>query len=291
MGSPARFDVASCQRPVDENRSSPADVDLRRACAGTLWACRCQLVYDVVWCSMLNAVPAVAIAGCAVVLVSHRQPHGEAKRLEQLFLLVLAAQLMSLQQFPFALAVYFCYGAPLLIVAALHVLAGLSGESQRMGWCLGALYLAFAVVWMNPAFNVGFAGGYSPNSRVMALPRSGLRVPQSDAQQYESVVKLIHQNSTPGSCILALPDCPEVYFLAGRKNPTRRLYDFFAEANGQGNDILQLLDKEAVPVVVINLAPSHSPPVDPTLLRQIARRYPAQERVNDFIVFRKPSPR
>ncbi len=258
-------------------------------CAAVLWACRFPLVYDMVWCSMLNAVPVVAIAGCSVVLASQRQPGELSKRSEQLFLLVLAASLLSLQQFPFALAVYFFFGVPLLVLAALHVLAGLSNESRRIGWCLGVFYLAFAVLWVNPAFNVGFSGGYSPDARLMDLPRSGLRVPQSDARQYEAVVRLVQQNSPPGSCILALPDCPEVYFLAARKNPTRRLYDFLTEPYAHGKDVRHLLETQAVSVVVINLKPSHSPPVDPGLLRQIQVRYPERRRVNHFVVFWKPA--
>ena len=252
-------------------------------CAAVLWACRSQLVYNVIWCSALNAVPVVCIAGCAFLLVSHRESGREAQRLEQLFLLVLAAQLISLQQFPFALAVYFFYGAPLLVLAGLHLIARLPGRSARVGLCLAAFYLAFAVLWMNPAFNVGFTGGWSPHARLMDSPRCGLCIPEREARLYESVVKLIQQNSSPGSSILALPDCPEVHFLADRKNPTRRIYDFLTDATGRGDEILDVLEEQPIPVVVINTRPLHSPPVDhAATLARLARIDRAGKTIEDL---------
>lgn len=254
----------------------------------TLWACRYPLIYDLVWLSMLNAVPAVAVAG-VVATMSGGQRGAPANEMERLFLLVLAAWMLSLQQFPFALAVYFFYGAPLLILAAANLFSRLPAAGRNLCVCVGGFYLAFAVLWLNPAFNVGFTGGYRAGARPMTSPRSSLRVPDSEAGQYEAIVRIVQDNAAPGSCILALPDCPEIYYLADRKNPTRRLYDFLTDVRERGRDVQQLMATGAIPVVVINLKPSHSPPVAKEFLGQLRQHYRERRRINHFLVFWQPA--
>jgi hypothetical protein len=52
------------------------------------------------------------------------------------------------------------------------------------------------------------------------LPRSGgLRVTADSAEMYQKLIPLIQRRAVD-RMIYAAPDCPEVYFLAGYKNPT-----------------------------------------------------------------------
>ncbi len=255
---------------------------------GALWACRYPLMYDLVWFSMLNAVPVVSVIA-GVACMPGGQQGGSAKGMERVFLLAVTAWMLSLQQFPFALAVYFFFVAPLLILAALHLVSRLPSAGRSVCVCVGGFYLAFAVLWLTPAFNVGFTGGYRAGARAMLSPRSSLRVPVGEAEQYEDVVRLVQQNSVPRSSILALPDCPEVYYLADRKNPTRRLYDFLTDVRERGRDVQQVIADGAIPVVVINLKPSHSPPVTKELMVQLRQRYRAGRRVSNFLVLWQPA--
>lgn len=253
-----------------------------------LWACRYPLGYDVVWCSARSALPLIVTAACILIVLDGRAAETHPRRMELLFTLASSALLLSLQQFPFALAIYFLYGAPLLILTAVYILAGLCPERQRVGWCLAWFYLAFSVLWMNPAFNLGLTKGYVRDARQIELTRAGLIVPDGHAQLYESLVKLIQQHSSPGNDILAFPDCPEVCFLAERRNPTRRLFDFLTPVNFRADDITHILENESVSVVVIHLEPEFSGHVEPELVRLVQRHYPARQRVGQFVVHWKP---
>ena len=97
---------------------------------------------------------------------------------------------------------------------------------------IAGYYLVFAVFLFTPGFIYDMGWRYSADRQTarLGLSRAGkLRVSPESAEEYERVVPLILQHSA-GRGILAGPDCPEVYFLAGRPNPTRMLFDFFEDA-------------------------------------------------------------
>jgi len=67
-----------------------------------------------------------------------------------------------------------------------------------------------------------------PMVAVPGLERSGLQIPPADAALYVELIDLIRRETPVDRAILALPVNPELYFLSGRRNPTR----FFNTAFG-----------------------------------------------------------
>jgi len=89
-------------------------------------------------------------------------------------------------------------------------------------------------------FAVGFANNRSiwalgvapyppPTVEPLAVTRGGLDVPVADRDTYDRLVAVLRQRVTTGT-ILAGPDSPEVYFLAGFENPTPAFFDVLSPA-------------------------------------------------------------
>jgi hypothetical protein len=74
-----------------------------------------------------------------------------------------------------------------------------------------------------------------------------------------------------------------VYFLTGKRNPTRILFDFFdADAPQYNQGILDALNSMEVKVVAISTDPWFSRPMNPALARAIAMRFPESQLIGKF---------
>ena len=104
-----------------------------------------------------------------------------------------------------------------------------------------ALYLLFAVVNTHPS---------REPSVPLTLARGGLVVGARDAARYDSLVGLLQAHAS-GGYVYAAPDCPEVAFLAGLKNPTRTIWEFLSDTIGRTERVLEALDEHAVTTVAI----------------------------------------
>ena len=109
----------------------------------------------------------------------------------------------------------------------------------------------------------------------------GIRVSRADKFQYEQLVKFVRRVAR-SEYIYATPDCAEVYFLAGFKNPTRTSYDFFDNPNGRVERIKKALEDHEVNAVVINQNPQYSPSPPPELMSWLEERYPWSIRIGAF---------
>ncbi len=105
---------------------------------------------------------------------------------------------------------------------------------------------------------------------------------EGDRAQYANVVGLIHQANGGKRYIYAGPDCPEVYFLSGTSNPTRTLHEFLHPMNV--DETLDVLDRHAIDVVVINQSPEFSGPLDSRLAEAFEKRYPYSATAGRFLV-------
>ncbi|MFP6750531.1 MAG: hypothetical protein VB855_02555, partial [Pirellulaceae bacterium] len=150
---------------------------------------------------------------------------------------------MTLIQYPYSTGIYFCYYAPLLILGVLAVVRSQAAGWQRSWTGIGLLALLFAVSMLN------FSSPRSLGVRSQSIARQGplsaradLAVNLQDLEDYGSLIELLERETSPGETIYAAPDCPEVYFLANRRNPTRTMYDIFDTRNDRERLILEMLE-------------------------------------------------
>ncbi|HWZ84992.1 MAG TPA: hypothetical protein VN032_02255, partial [Thermoanaerobaculia bacterium] len=219
--------------------------------------------YRLIW-SSARSLNVVAVIAGGVLLV--RSESLEDRTRQGIFLLMAVTALMSLVQFPFSAPIYFCYVAPLAGVT-LAAIALADGRAPRLlHLCVLVFYVLFGVVRMNPSYVFALGRYAKPYvaQTPLGLPRGGLRVPAADARVYRAVVAAVEQKAGGGG-MWAGPDCPEVYFLSGRRNPTREFFDFLGGPPEPPAAFVERLERGGVRAVVINRSPDFSPPLSPEL--------------------------
>ncbi len=245
--------------------------------------------YVVLWLTICYVAPCTVAAGCALVW---RWPWPADRpwttRRLQLWLLLCMTAMCSLVQVPVASWGYILYFAPIAILALLAILASRpSGPGLRSAIVAG-FFIVFGITAVNPNHIALWKGTYLPRAswrRVpLAIPRTGLEVNAIEADRYERIVRLLRAHSSPSGYIYAAPDCPELYFLSERRNPTRTLFDFLDDTVGRDARIARELDAHDVTAVAINTTPEFSPPVDAALGESLRGRYPDSAVVGDFVV-------
>jgi hypothetical protein len=239
--------------------------------------------YVRLWETLWWLPPWVMLAG-AVKIVTTDAPADHERRL---FAVFAAFGLTSLVAVPFAAPPYFFFAAPLLALLG----AGLVGRGpiRRQVWfgSVVAFLLLFTVLRLDPGFvrNLGFNPGRDVQTQVLDLPRSGgLKIDAAEKEEFETVVRMVDALAG-GPYIYATPDCPEIYFLSGKWNPTPTLFEFLdPEGTGSPKQILDMLDRRGVRVVVINRNPLFSAPVSSELVAGLQTRYPMAREVGRFLV-------
>ncbi len=257
-----------------------------------------QAVYRGVWHSLRPLVPVVTILGCLTLANALRgKTVGPASpRRQQLFLLLAIAGMGGLVQYPNAFGIYFGYVAPQLVLAMLFLVGEEPAAWRRIWIGVAAFYLLFAVVWLHRGFvlTTGVRFWQVDESARLELDRGGLRVAPRIAAAYEELVAVIDEHSPPGASIYATPDCPEVYFLSRRRNPTRTFYEIFEpdyrEPRDRNRRLLAMLEAHDVDLVVLHWSPKFSDPVGEDLLAEIRARYPYRAAVRPFTVHWRERP-
>ncbi len=242
-------------------------------------------VYMAMWYAARSALVVGTLAAVALLAASARSERQSVERRLGLFVVVASAALVNLVQYPYAFGIYFCYAAPLIILALTYVVAATPAAPARAHVGLLVVALVFAVLWMNRGFVRDLGGRYTALAQrtPLAGDRGGLRVSAPEADLYRRLVAAIQAHSGDGDFIYATPDCPQVYFLAERRNPTRTFYDFFdadyADPPARRARLLALLEERAVAVVVIHWQAEFSKTYDPEFVRAVVARFPNQESV------------
>jgi hypothetical protein len=118
----------------------------------------------------------------------------------------------------------------------------------------------------------------------LRLPRAGnLKVDSYTATEYGALIPFVQRHAR-SAYIYAAPDCPEVYFLSGLRNPTRTFFDFFDDSTKCTQHILSVIDSHNVNVVVVLTTPSFSPAVSPDLKKMLERWFPYWVNIGRFEV-------
>jgi hypothetical protein len=249
-------------------------------------------VYAIVW-ELLRLVPLAAAATGVLVLCRMRTEKHEQESAGRTFLWLALAALFSLVQYPLAHGIYFLYFAPILFLATANLLA----QAEHFAWPTvrpaGAALLTFVILfggnWVYAANPTLYGVSYSPcnwNAR-LSTDRARIRYDAATARIYNSLIDEVRRHSSRGSCILALPDCPEIYYFTGRRNPTRTFYDAFDGDYGQAERdqrILRLIDRHDINVVVLREWGAVSPlAVSDDLFSELHRRFPHQRQIGDSV--------
>lgn len=253
--------------------------------AGLILAPSAYNGYIAVWSSAYWVIPILVSVG-AFLLAREERNFQTAVARQRVFLLLSVAALCSLVEFPFSSPIYFCYVAPLAILALAAVLQPFAHKSRVLLSLVYAALLIFIIVEVTPGFIYVMGYRYHPDVQHAAinLPRAGgLRVDPQTAALYNEVIPLIRAHAGDGE-IYAAPDCPEVYFLSGYHNLTADIYDFLDIKSGQSETILRVLRNLRVRVIVLNDKPPLSAPVPSDLYQQIASRFPETKKVGAFEV-------
>jgi hypothetical protein len=233
-------------------------------------------------------IPFVVVGGSLLLWQSHRtaQLSTNPGTQEQLFVVLAVVSLCALVQFPFAAPIYFCYVAPLAILGSLALLRLFPKIPKPLIGVFFSGFLLFAVFRVTPpyVYVMGFYYQANPETQVLDLPRAGnLRVDQESVNTYTQLMPLIREHAGKEE-IYAAPDCPQVYFLAGYKNPTASAFQMFDQRYSNDQEILNLLEGRNIRLVVLNRKPDFSPLVAGDLREALMKRYPSEALVGNFVV-------
>ncbi len=246
-------------------------------------------VFRAVWYSVRPLIPLATLVGCG--LLARGDLDVPPIRRQQLFLLLSTASLLSLVQYPESFEVYFAYTAPAAALALAAVVHYRKGAPLKLHAVVLGCYLAFAAVWLHRALPQALARGFWKVTldAPLAVERGGLKMPRRMADTYRQLVHRVRSHSAPGSYIYAAPDSPEVYFLSGRRNPTRTFFDFFdhdyaGDSPARAERIMALLEEHRVEVVVFKQTPQFSR-LSGALLREVPPRFPNRIEVYPYSIF------
>jgi hypothetical protein len=242
------------------------------------------LALTVALASALGVIPVLVVAALLVLLV---QPQDSASRSEdnqQIVLLLTMTVLLSLVQFPYANVTYFCYVATLATLLAARLISMLVQPPRLILVTAVAFYVAYAAIVINVHFTDPRDTDYA--STPITLPRAGgIRVPRYDAVEYMELIPFI-QGLAGDNPILAGPDCPEVYFFSGHKNPTPIFFDSLEQPQEYKKLMLALIDRsDFINVAVVNESPGASYAQLKLLHELVPLRFSKSRKIGRFTVY------
>ncbi len=232
--------------------------------------------YRGIWTATWTLLPVLVVLGLVVLIGKCRLEEIDDRRRQQVFLLLSVTAACSLIQFPFTGATYFCYVAPLLLLAVTAILSMVRQIPRLALAGVVVFFLSYAVFEVTPGFVFKMGNIYAPDIQkaTLALPRVGpLRIDSIDAKEYTDLARIVLEHAR-GPYLYCTPDCPEVYFLFGFKNPGRTLFDFFDERTDRTARILAGLRGHNVNLVVLNRIPTFSGQVPNDLKAALEQEFP-----------------
>lgn len=244
-----------------------------------------DLAYLIGLTSALGAIPVLVVAALLALSAKpqFRQPGLEGD--QQVALLLTMTALFSMIQFPYSTPGYFWYVAPLVVLLAAALISRFSRPPHILLRVTIAFYLLFPIFVLRPRF-MGSRHPLDSDDTALILPRAGgLRVSKISATGYAELITFV-KNLAGGKPILAAPDCPEIYFLSGAKNPTPVLYDSLEDPRNYERDIQAVLNRpNFLKVVVVNDAAVSAVYQSQLLHSLVVARFPSSRRIGSFTVY------
>lgn len=238
--------------------------------------------YQLIWQAGRGVAALLPVAICGILMSGYA--HGTRER-RLLFGFAAFLAWSSLVQVPFSAPIYFCYVAPLAVVAGV-ALAGHNAALLRPAVPVSAVVLlTFALVSMNRGYVYNLGAAHQPLAidTPLDVERASLRVSRADAVSYRRVAELISSHIGEGQ-LVAGPDAPEVYFFAGRFSPSDTLFDFFTDQVSAEGGLSDMPGLSTANVVVLNHGRSFSPGPSAHLAAKVRRMFPKSEGVGTLEV-------
>jgi len=248
--------------------------------------------YLTMWYTTTSLLPVGVILG--VVLLARARPSDASHSPQEssLFLLLSLAAFVALVQFPFGAPVYFCFVAPLGVLAWLAMVrhTSLRAAAVRVfpvALLAGVVGFGF-VVNHSVLYSDGTRPDGNPQTVVLERDRAWIRVSPSHRDVYLEVMALLRAHAR-GDYIYAGPDTPEIYALTRLRNPTRSLFDYLDPTDSaRGQKLLGTLRRRGVTAIVVNSRPGFSARLEMSTVAHLRHEYPAHERVGPFDVRWRP---
>jgi hypothetical protein len=253
-----------------------------------LFSRRLDLALTVSLASALAIIPVLVVAALLVLLAKPQDATSRSDGNQQIVLFLSLTALLSLIQFPYSDVTYFCYLATFVALLT----ASLISRFERPPRVILVVAVAFYIAYAATVTNVHFMGNPSDSdyaSTALALPRArGLHVPKHDAIEYSELIPFI-QHLAGDRPILAGPDCPEVYFLSGLKNPTPVFFDSLEQPQEYEKLVRAILERpDFLKVAVINESPEFSLSQQKLLHELVSSGFPKSRKIGQFTVCWRP---
>jgi hypothetical protein len=269
------------------------DIVATAALAAVLLLSAATLVgYVTMWFATTSLLPVGVVLGVVLLGRARTLEPGSASDRSYLVLLLGLSAFVGLVQFPFGAPVYFCFVAPLAMLAWVAMFRHTSlrasvGRVFPVALLAGIVGFGF-VVNHNVLYWDGTHPNGNPQTVVLDRDRAWIRVSPSQRDVYLEVMGLLRAHAR-GSYVYAGPDTPEIYALTGLRNPTRSLFDYLDPTDSaRGQNLLRTLRRHGVTAIVVNARPGFSMPLEPSTLVRLREDYPVHERVGPFDVRWRP---
>jgi hypothetical protein len=201
---------------------------------------------------------------------------------------VFYAQVALLQQIP----IYLFYSLPLSFAALLWLLRN-RGRRTVLALSLGAVFLAGVSLYYHAAQPIGrLLSGTIRGERIglvpaTTLPRTGLWIDPESLRVYTEVVQTIQAETQPTDTIFVLPNKPEFYFLAERRNPFR----LWNTAIGVRNEmeaavVMNVLRQQPPRIVVIDPEDRNNSSYSNEMIAYVRSTYRLVKTVSNFEIYR-----
>jgi hypothetical protein len=247
-----------------------------------------DLAFIVGLTSALGIIPVLALAGCLALFAQPQVTESGSESHQRVALLLTMAALFSLIQFPYATPGYFYYLAPLAALLAAALTARLARPPRIILCSATVFYILFPIYVIRPYFQGSHLHPAPENTPLLLSRVGGLHVTRESAKQFEELIPFV-KNLAGENQIFAGPDSPEVYFLAGLKNPTPFLFDSLRDPDDYEREVRSLFDSsDFIKVAVLNNTIGTATHQLLVLRSFVEPRFPQSHKIGKFTVYWRP---
>ena len=262
--------LALVERRLPNSMLLPLTTTVALCGAGLIAMSSNPIIYQSVFATIQCVLPVI----CLTVWIQCRFQDAHISAI----IVTIVAASIALTQYPYSTGVYFCYCAPLAGLAFTAVVGNSKDFNKPLWIGLSVVLTGLAVMhsnYSNPR-RIGIRSQHIQNTFELQTNRGGLKISNLEELEYNSILDLIAQYSKPNDYILAGPDCPQFYFLSGRKNPTPYCYDLFGSYQLGGQPELEanlkaMVIEQDIQMIILNQQPEFSQPYSQDFLKWIDR--------------------